>query len=80
METTHITDWVDPLNMLLWKKAFSQRAKRVTLRDGREFTIEYSTRVNKIEGKKYDVAYAKPASDSKIKHGSLFVPCGWFSV
>ena|SRR5438132_678476 len=36
-----MTDWLDPLNKLLFQGAFKAGAKKVKLRDGREFHLSY---------------------------------------
>jgi hypothetical protein len=79
-ETYERYEWMDPLNMIVWRKAIKARETRVTTRDGREYNLEYRKRVSHIDGKKYDVVFINPAGDSKIRHYSSFVPCGWFPL
>jgi hypothetical protein len=66
--------------MLIFRKAFALRQKSVVIRDGRKFTIEYSTRMSKTERKEYEVAWVSPDPNSRVPHNSLYVPCGWFAV
>lgn len=35
-------DWLSPMNKLIWIRAFKNKEREVTLRDGRQFKISYS--------------------------------------
>ena len=37
-------NWMSPLNRVLFMQAFRKKATKVTIRDGREFTIRYDVR------------------------------------
>jgi len=71
-------DWKDPLNRIIWQRAFKARATKMTLRDGRVFTIKYVTKppmgdpMAKTRGDKIEYAW--------VQYDSAFVPCGWFEV
>jgi len=71
---------MDPLNRLIFKKALKERAERVTIRDGREFALEYRTIRDRLENKPELSVWIHPASDSKVRHPSWCSPCGWFNV
>jgi hypothetical protein len=46
-------DWLSPMNKILWIKAFRERKKEVTIRDGRKFKIKYigeKVRVSPVRG------------------------------
>lgn len=57
--------WMNPLNKLIWRKAFKARATSVTINDGRKFTLDYTKRKGFV--------LVKPAD------GAL-VPMGWFDL
>jgi len=71
-------DWKDPLNKIIWQRAFKARATEMTLRDGRRFTIKYVTKspmgdpVAKAKGALIDYAW--------VQYDRAFAPCGWFEV
>jgi hypothetical protein len=79
-EVTQVTDtvkldkfnWTDPLNRLIWQKAFRERANSMILRDGKKYTIEYEPGMDR-DGKKITRAWVK------IGDGTI-APCGWFTV
>lgn len=70
-------DWLDPINRIIWQKAFKAQAATMTLRDGRVFTIDYRrVKVTSLDVRKSGVklkAWVFP------KHGEC-APCGWFPV
>ena len=68
------TDWMDPLNKLIWRKAIKDRETRVKIRDGHEFVLFYEKHLDKIEGKLVEKVWISPADANQ------FAPCGWFSV
>lgn len=73
------SNWLDPLNKIIWQKAFRERATEMTLRDGRVFTIRYKTMCPfgdseaRRKGVVVDYAWVQPK-------GTLGPPCGWFQV
>jgi len=73
------SDWKDPLNRIIWHRAFKERATKMTLRDGRVFTIRYERKapmgdpVEKAKGTLIDYAWVQG-------EGSITAPCGWFEV
>jgi hypothetical protein len=66
-------NWTDPLNRLIWQQAFKTRAKSMTLRDGKKYTIEYESGIN-LDGEKVTKAWVQ--IDGWVGNG----PCGWFTV
>lgn len=63
-------DWLSPMNRLVWMKAFRAKSNTVTIRDGREFKLRYSTQT--IFGEDMDMVWVEP------KKG--FAPAGWFRM
>lgn len=59
-------DWLDPLNKLIWQQVFKARLTKMTLRDGRTFTITYRIK----DG----------VEKAWVKAEVGYVPCGWFVV
>jgi len=68
------TNWMNPLNKILFKAAIKGKQDRVKIRDGREFVLQYRQIYDKIEQKKIEKVWIKPAQKNQ------FAPCGWFSV
>jgi hypothetical protein len=66
-------NWLDPLNKMIWQRAFKARAKDMTLRDGRVFKIRYEPGKDR-EGKPVTMAWVQV--DGWVTNG----PCGWFVV
>lgn len=64
-------NWTNPLDRLTWQKTFRTRATRMTLRDGKEYIIEYRPGVDR-DGQKVTKAWVKIADG--------IAPCGWFTV
>ena len=64
-------NWTNPLNRLIWQKAFKARAASMVLRDGKTYIIEYEPAVD-FEGNKVTKAWVKIANG--------VAPCGWFTV
>jgi hypothetical protein len=62
-----------PLNKVLWMKAFRHRAKRVELRDGREFKLRYGNRRFGNRSEATDYVWFEPASEE-------FAPCGYLRM
>ena len=65
-------NWTNPLNRLIWQRAFKARASSMILRDGKTYTIEYEEGHVDVEGKKVTKAWVKIADN--------VAPCGWFTV
>jgi hypothetical protein len=63
-------NWLSPLNKMIWVKAFQNRATEMTIRDGRKFTIKYSTQR----------LYGEPADMAWVRSEQFDGPCGWFPV
>jgi len=61
-----IEDWLNPMNKILWIKAFRSKSPTVTLRDGRKFTIKYARRNN------IDIVEVRPVDG--------LVPMGFFEL
>jgi len=72
--TTEKSDWMDPLNKLIWRKAIKDKQTRVRTRDGREFVLDYRMLYDRIEQKKIEKVWIHPAG------ANSFAPCGWFDV
>jgi hypothetical protein len=66
----NVESWLSPTNKAIWMKAFKNREKEVTIRDGRVFFISYETR--SIFGEDKEVAKVWP------KVG--FAPIGFFRL
>lgn len=69
--------WMDPLNRLLWKKAFLDRATSITLRKGDSYSIEYSTwapMLGEDPAKRVEVAWVQPTNSEHL------TPCGWIRI
>lgn len=62
--------WLSPMNKAIWIKAFRNKEKSATIRDGRKFTIRYSTKTH--FGQKKEMALVTPTSG--------FAPSGWFEL
>jgi hypothetical protein len=50
---------------MIWQKAFREKAKKVTMRDGSQFVVEYDKR-------ELGLCWIQPVPDG------IFAPCGWF--
>ena len=74
---TGLTNWMDPLNKIIWRKAIKDKQTRVKIRDGREFVLKYEMVYDKIEQKKVEKVWISPAPG---KTQYEFAPCGWFTV
>jgi hypothetical protein len=61
-----VEDWLNPMNKLIWIKAFKAKSPTVTLRDGRKFTIKYKQR------KGVDIVEVRPVEG--------MVPLGFFEL
>ena len=70
---TTTKDWKDPLNKLIWQKAFKARAKTMTLRDGTKYTIEYMK-------PSIDPVTHMPVTKVWVKVERGIAPCGWFTL
>lgn len=57
-------DWLNPMNKLIWIKAFRAKQTTVAIRDGRKFTVRYFDR------KGVPTIHVKPVDG--------FVPMGYF--
>lgn len=71
--TVDKSEWLDPLNRMIWQRAFRLKLTETTLRDGRKFTIKYVDGKDR-EGKPIVKAWIRPVA------GQGFAPCGWFVV
>jgi hypothetical protein len=65
-------DWQNPLNKMIWQRAWKLKQATVTLRDGREFTCDYETRPGHV--------YVQPVDTIAQGARSNLVPCGWFDL
>jgi len=65
-------EWLNPLNRMVWQKAFKSKQTKMTLRNGQKFSIEYDC--NGREGKVW-VQIVKGYEKSGF---DPFTPCGWF--
>jgi len=63
---------MSPMNRIIWQKAFRERSRTVTLRDGRKYTIRYTARRFGISRTFIDVAFIFPYKG--------YAPCGYFSM
>ena len=66
-------NWKDPLNRLIWQKAFKARAKSMVLRDGKTYIIEYMK-------PQIDPVTSLPVTKAWVKIADGVAPCGWFTV
>jgi hypothetical protein len=57
--------WMNPLNKVIWRKAFKKRQKEVQLNDGRMFRCNYSLRPGLV--------WIEPIGGEKV-------PCGWINL
>jgi len=73
------TDWMDPLNAIIWKSAIRAKKTHVTIRDGREFILRYEKLYDRLDKKDVEKVWISPSRDG-INHGNRFSPCGWFDV
>lgn len=64
-------NWLSPMNRVILLKAFRKRNTSVILRDGRRFTMEYSTK-SSFDDEFVDVVWVAPEIG--------FAPCGWFRM
>jgi hypothetical protein len=60
-----LDNWMNPLNRIVWFKAFKAKQQEVQISDGRQFRVDYSRQPGKI--------WIEPI-------GSSLVPCGWFDA
>jgi len=60
------------MNRIIWQKAFKERSRSVTIRDGRKFTIRYTARKFGVGRTFTDVAFIFPYKG--------YCPCGYFSL
>lgn len=72
MPTTPRGEWLNPLNRMIWQRAFRAKETSMTLRNGQKFNIkyDYKGRTGKV-WVQIDRASAPQGFDS-------FTPCGWF--
>lgn len=71
-------EWLDPLNKLIWQKAFRERATTMTLRNGKKYKIRYEKRnVRSLDDRLNGITeMAWVQLDGWVGNG----PCGWFRV
>jgi hypothetical protein len=65
-------EWLNPLNRMIWQRAFKAKSPTMTLRNGQKFSISYDDHGRK--GKVWVAiipGHQKPDFDP-------FTPCGWF--
>lgn len=70
MPTNH-ESWLNPLNKMTWQAAIKNRRTKMTLRDGRVFTIEYQT--IPLFGEMQECIWVQ-------EKDRIDGPCGWFSI
>jgi hypothetical protein len=77
-------NWMNPLNRLIWIKAFRQRKTRVTIRDGRKFKLDYDVPpfVIKTLGEEVEVVhvYMAPMDEQPSWVETCFAPYGFFDL
>jgi hypothetical protein len=69
--TKHRENWLSPMNRIRWIRAFRTRAMRVTLRDGRRFSIRYTSQNIGVSGESVKVAVVSPADGSFFPSGNF---------
>jgi len=62
--TPVLRTWMNPLNKLKWRAAIKARKTKVTLDDGRSFTLDYDRRPGLV----------------LIKPTTGYAPMGWFNI
>jgi hypothetical protein len=60
------SNWMNPLNKLIWIKAFKDKQELVKLPGGMQFKCDYRL--------KPGLVWVKPSD------GRTLVPCGWFDL
>jgi hypothetical protein len=79
--TKSVENWQNPLNQLIFKKAFKARATEITTRDGRKFSVDYETRsISKLDGGKEKATFAYVKIIKQKPSENMFAPAGWFNV
>jgi len=65
-------EWLNPLNRLIWQRAFKAKEPTMTLRNGQKFSITYDC--NGRMGK----AWVQIVKGYEKSGFDPFTPCGWF--